>query len=185
MTDLRNRLAVVFADYGQRWPDEAENAREFADFLRSHADVFERRHAVGHFTGSAWVVSADGARTLLTHHRKLGLWLQPGGHADGEMDLANVALREAEEETGLIGVRVEPAIFDIDRHLIPARGSESAHWHYDVRFVVTAGADERFVVSEESHALAWREIGEIAGDAAADASIVRMARKWLQRKGPG
>lgn len=185
MTDLRNRLAASFTDYAKRWPDEADGAREFAEFLRSHADVFERRHAVGHFTGSAWVVSADGARALLTHHRKLNLWLQPGGHADGDADLANVALREAEEETGLTELRVEPELFDLDRHLIPARGSEPAHWHYDVRFVVRAGVDERFVVSEESHALAWRDIRELAGDAAMDASVGRMARKWLQRTRPG
>ncbi len=97
MTDPRHRLAAAFADYARRWPEEAATVAISAEFLDSHEAVFEREHAVGHFTGSAWVVSADGARTLLTHHRKLGLWLQPGGHADGDADLANVALREAEE----------------------------------------------------------------------------------------
>ncbi|HEY2624642.1 MAG TPA: NUDIX hydrolase, partial [Dyella sp.] len=64
---------------------------------------------------------------------------------------------------------------------IPARGEEPEHWHYDVRYVVRAGAHERFVLSEESHALAWRSIREIAGDPGSDVSLRRMAHKWLLR----
>jgi len=160
----------------------AEAIALFRDFAASHADCCERSCEPGHFTGSAWVVSADGERALLLHHRKLDRWLQPGGHADGEGDLASVALREAEEETGLSGLHVEGGVFDLDRHLIPARGSEPAHYHYDVRFVVRAGADEAFTVSEESHALAWIPARDIAIDPQADESVRRMARKWLARK---
>lgn len=142
-----------------------------------------RAHRIGHFTGSAWVVSRDGARVLLMHHRKLQRWLQPGGHADGDTDLARVALREAVEETGLNGLQLlDGGIFDLDRHEIPARGDEPAHWHYDVRFVVRAGVDERFVANEESCALAWRDIGAVADDAAVDPSVQRMAQRWLRRQ---
>jgi 8-oxo-dGTP pyrophosphatase MutT (NUDIX family) len=113
------------------------------------------------------------------HHRKLDRWLQPGGHADGDVDLARVALREAQEETGVAGLCVEGGIFDIDRHRIPARGDEPEHWHYDVRYVVRAGADERFTVNPESRALAWRSVAEVAADDSLDASLRRMAHKWL------
>lgn len=154
----------------------------FIDFLDSHADVFERFHVPGHFTGSAWLVSADGARVLLTHHRKLGRWLQLGGHADGDADMMRVALREAEEESGLRDLVVEPGIFDLDRHRIAARGDEPEHWHYDARYVVRATGDEDFVVSEESHALAWRSIASLVDDDSVDASIRRMACKWLARE---
>jgi 8-oxo-dGTP pyrophosphatase MutT (NUDIX family) len=155
---------------------------EFLAFARAHPDCCERTCLVGHFTGSAWVVSTDGRRALLLHHAKLDRWLQPGGHADGSGDLAAVALREAEEETGLRGLRVEGGVFDLDRHRIPARGHEPAHWHYDVRFVVRAGEDEVFVVNEESRGMAWREVDEIALDASMDASIRRMAAKWAARR---
>lgn len=121
---------------------------EFVRFLHSNPHVFDRSHPPGHFTGSAWLVSADGRRVLLTHHRKLRRWLQLGGHADGDTDLAQVALREAIEESGLAGLRVDPAIFDLDRHCIPACGDEPAHWHYDVRYVVRATTDEAFVANE-------------------------------------
>lgn len=173
------RLRQALRAIADSSPHRADDARAFEAFLDSSPDVFQRWHPPGHFTGSAWLVSADGTRVLLTHHRKLGRWLQLGGHADGDADLAAVALREAQEESGLPALRVESSIFDIDRHRIPARGDQPEHWHYDVRHVVVAGADERFVVSDESHALAWRDIDEIAEATDTDASMRRMARVWL------
>ncbi|WP_109125639.1 NUDIX hydrolase [Dyella sp. C11] len=166
--------------YGRQWPHENDVAH-FVDVLAEGDRVFFREALEGHFTGSAWLVSADGQRVLLTHHRKLDRWLQLGGHADGDNDLASVALREAEEESGLTGLSVDAEPFDLDRHRIPARANEPEHWHYDVRYVVRAGASEAFEVSEESHALAWRSIREIADDPASDESLRRMAAKWLQR----
>lgn len=174
-------LVTAFADYAARWPAEAECAGLFIALAGDAQDPFVRGRLDGHFTASALLLSRDGRRTLLTHHRKLGLWLQPGGHADGDRDLARVALREAEEETGLPGLTLEPGILDLDRHRIPEHKGVPAHWHYDVRYVIRAGDDEAFVVSEESHALAWRDLAALADDPAADASLRRMARKWMTR----
>lgn len=175
------RWIEAFDAYGVRCPDQSGVVALFRDFVTRHPDAARRELAVGHLTGSAWVVSADGRRVLLTHHRKLNRWLQPGGHADGDTDLAHVALREAEEETGLRDLSIEPAIFDLDQHPIPSRGDEAQHWHYDVRFVVRAGGSEVFAVSNESHALEWREIVDVAEDARIDESVRRMAWKWLAR----
>lgn len=161
---------------------DADVLELFRDLARLSPDCCERTFLAGHFTGSAWLVAADGLRVLLTHHRKLDRWLQLGGHADGDSDLARVALREAEEESGLSGLVVEPQPFDLDRHAIPARGHEPEHWHYDVRFVMRATGSEDFVVGEESLDLAWRDIAAIALDAQADESLRRMARKWLARR---
>ena len=178
-----HELPAELDRYRTRWPSEAATVDLFLALLAEGGEAFRRERLAGHFTASAWVVAADGARTLLTHHRKLGLWLQPGGHADGDTELPRAALKEAEEETGLPGLRIESGIFDLDRHWIPEHKGVPAHWHYDVRYVVHAGADEAFVVSEESHALAWREIAELAQEEAADASVRRMAQKWLSRRG--
>ena len=178
-----HELPAELDRYRTRWPSEAATVDLFLALLAEGGEAFRRERLAGHFTASAWVVAADGARTLLTHHRKLGLWLQPGGHADGDTELPRAALKEAEEETGLPGLRIESGIFDLDRHWIPEHKGVPAHWHYDVRYVVRAGADEAFVVSEESHALAWREIAELAREEAADASVRRMAQKWLSRRG--
>ena len=176
-----NDLARDFREYAMRWPDEAATASLFGDLLDDGADAFVRERLAGHFTASSWLVSADGTRTLLTHHRKLGLWLQLGGHADGERDLRIAALKEAQEESGLPALSIESGIFDLDRHWIPEHKGVPAHWHYDVRYVVRAGAEEGYVVSDESHDLAWRGIAGLADDAGADASVRRMAGKWLAR----
>jgi 8-oxo-dGTP pyrophosphatase MutT (NUDIX family) len=163
---------------------ESENRHSKAlliEFAVRHLNCCERTLLIGHFTGSCWLVSKDGQRVLLTHHKKLGRWLQLGGHADGDSDLAQVALREAEEESGLTDLSVEQEIFDLERHAIPARGAEPEHYHHDVRFVVHATGSEEFVVSDESHALAWRTISELVDDIDAEESIRRMARKWLAR----
>ena len=174
-------LRQAFVDYSLRHREHEQVTQAFLALLdEGGVDPFTRERLTGHFTGSAWLVSADGKRALLTHHRKLQRWLQLGGHADGDHDLAAVALREAEEESGLPGLTLASAdIFDLDRHWIPERGDVPGHWHYDVRYVVVAGDNEAFVVSEESLELAWRSVDEIAKDQ--DESMRRMANRWLQR----
>jgi 8-oxo-dGTP pyrophosphatase MutT (NUDIX family) len=173
-------LLRVYAD------DHAGDAHVAAciAFLDEAERPFDRDYEPGHFTGSSWLVSADGQNVLLTHHRKLNRWLQLGGHADGDSDLAAVALREAHEESGLAGLSVEPDIFDVDRHWIPERKNEPGHWHYDVRYVVHTGDVETFVVSDESLDLAWVSIRTLADAPDTDASLRRMALKWLARNQP-
>lgn len=159
--------------------DERESAMraQIEEFVRSTPDCFERSQASGHITGSAWIVDESHANALLLHHRKLDRWLQPGGHADGEADVRAVALREAREETGL--TRLRPArsgIYDVDVHVIPTRGDEPEHFHYDVRFAFVADPAESLVLSDESHAIAWHPIAELDREGV-DESVRRMARK--------
>ncbi|MEG2804827.1 NUDIX hydrolase [Stenotrophomonas sp.] len=180
------QLRAQLADHAHRHPAHAALADEFSILLDDPENPFRRERLAGHFTGSAWLVSADGQRVLLTHHRKLGRWLQLGGHADGDRDLARVALKEAEEESGLTGlVLEEEALFDIDKHWIPERPDVPGHWHYDARYVVRALGSEQFAISEESLALAWREITDVAAALIetpdGDDSLPRMAKRWLAR----
>lgn len=180
--DGLNALLVALDNYGRRYPDEAATAARFADFARSGPGIAERSRLDGHLTASCWLVSADGERVLLTHHRKLGRWLQLGGHADGDLDLARAALREAEEESGLIDLTVGAEIFDLDDHRIPTRAAEPEHTHWDVRYVIRCGGEERFAVSEESLALAWLPIAGLISEPGIDPSIRRMADKWLRSR---
>jgi len=144
-------------------------------FAAEHPDALLRTCLAGHFTASGLVLDARGEHALLTHHRKLGRWLQLGGHADGDGNLAAVALREATEESGIAGLRVDPRPVDLDVHAIPARGAEPEHLHLDLRFQVHAPPGAREVASDESHALAWFAPGGLSG-LELDDSVLRLFR---------
>ena len=139
---------------------EAADLARIVDFVGRHGDPFDRRISEGHLTGSAIVVSPAVDRVLMLHHRKLGRWLQPGGHGDpGETSGESVALREAREETGIDGLALHPTAprpLDVDIHAIPARADEPAHEHLDLRYLVVApdGAAMAFR-ADESHDLRW------------------------------
>jgi 8-oxo-dGTP pyrophosphatase MutT (NUDIX family) len=150
-------------------------------FVEQHADCFERSLLEGHVTGSAWIVSPDRQRVVLIHHRKLDRWFQPGGHADGDPDVAAVAFREAQEETGLTSIRlVAPTIFDVDIHPIPARGNVTEHLHYDIRFLFEADDNESFGEIEEVNDIRWFTLPN-ANFLASSESISRMVRKIYQK----
>ena len=161
--------------------EEAAAVAATVELVEAHPDCLLRTCMPGHLTGSAWILSPDRRLTLLTLHRKLGKWLQLGGHADGDGDLLSVALREAREESGLAGVRAAAdSVFDVDRHWIPAHGGEPGHWHHDLRFLLEADPSEPLTVSSESRQLAWVEVGAVAA-LNPEESMMRMVRKTLAR----
>lgn len=158
-------------------PEESETVRKFLELLE-HSRAYHRDHLPGHITGSAWIVNRALTKTVLIHHSKLQRWLQPGGHADGEMDILNVARREAEEETGLKKFAIpETRIFDLDIHLIPERKDFPQHWHYDVRFLFEASEDDPLIISDESTDLQWFELRSLKHLTNNNESIMRMVRK--------
>jgi 8-oxo-dGTP pyrophosphatase MutT (NUDIX family) len=178
----RKKLLALLERYRKENPEEKQIIDRFIHFSSSHPDCFERSLQEGHITGSAWMVDRSGTRVLLTHHRKMNRWQQLGGHTDGNPDVLNAALREAEEESGITGITLLSVnIFDIDVHRIPARGGEPEHFHYDVRFLVTAAGPEDYTVSDESHDLAWVEIEKIT-EYTTEESMLRMAGKWVKRR---
>ena len=149
-------------------------------FVESQPQCFERSLLEGHVTGSAWVMDADGAHVLLLHHRKLDRWLQPGGHCDGDADVLRVALREAQEESGILALRpVTTALFDVDVHWIPQRDEVPGHWHYDARFLLRAAPDAILQPNNESKDALWMPLRKAVS--LPEASLQRMARKAISR----
>ncbi len=185
--DFRAPLCKALQKYAERHPEQKITADRMLDFVRSTPHCFERSHAAGHMTGSAWLLNPAGDKALLTLHHNLQRWMQTGGHADGDPDILRVALKEAEEESGITGiVPISGEIFDIDIHLIPTRPAkgEPAHYHYDVRYLLRA-PHEQYAISHESDDLAWWSAEDFATRAAElDASVLRMAELWLQQKAP-
>jgi 8-oxo-dGTP pyrophosphatase MutT (NUDIX family) len=155
----------------------ATRARVLA-FVDAHPDALQRTCTECHLTGSALVVDPATRRLLLLHHAKLRRWLQPGGHADGDGNLAAVAQREASEETGIEGLRVVIPAIDLDVHLV-APPREAPHHHYDVRYLVLTPPGATAVGNHESTELRWVAIDEL--DAlGCDPGVGRMATAGLR-----
>ena len=172
--DLISQLQI----YKERFPLEEQVADRLITFLLENEDCFERSNTQGHVTASAWLVNKEETHVLLTHHKKLNMWLQLGGHADGEDNVLRVAQSEAEEESGLKEISpVNETIFDIDIHLIPARKDEPQHFHYDIRFAFLA-RDSDYIVSDESHDLNWIDMKHLS-EFTEEVSMHRMAHKWF------
>ena len=157
--------------------NELKMRNETIEFVKTNEDCFNRELLIGHVTGSAWIVNDARTHVLLTHHRKLNQWFQPGGHCDGEPDVLKVALKEANEETGLKNLNVvDGEVCDVDVHLIPERKGIPAHYHYDIRFLIEGDMNEQLIITEESNDLAWVSLEKIAERNDSE-SIMRMMRK--------
>lgn len=142
--------------------------------LMNEKEYCFNREDGGHITASAWIINPEKNAALFTHHKKLNKWFQLGGHCDGDFDVKAVALREAQEEAGIQDFSfLIPGIFDIDIHPIP----NACEYHYDVRFLLHAHNND-FVVSEESHNLAWVAFEDIHSFVQ-EASVLRMNRKYM------
>ena len=152
---------------------EANRDRILA-FIAAHPDALHRSCLEGHLTGSAAVIDPDTRRVLLLLHTKVQRWLQPGGHADGDGNLARVALREAAEETGIDGLRVVTPAVDLDVHVFHhAAGTEPDHLHLDVRHLVLAPPGAVAVTNHESQGVRWIPVDDLS-EAAVDPGTIRM-----------
>lgn len=157
-------------------PDAAQGALRdsYVEHLRTHPDALERSCLAGHLTASALVVEPGSGRALLTLHRKLGRWLQLGGHCEpADLSLAGAALREATEESGIDGLELRPSPVRLDRHLVPCAGPGSSVAHLDVQYLAVAPSGARFEVSDESLDLRWFPLDDLPEGT--DASVGALA----------
>lgn len=176
----RNLIIDLLESYTPATKEESLHRETVITFIKQQPECFERSLAIGHVTASAWLLNKEKTHALLMHHTKLNRWLQLGGHCDGEANVLAVAVKEAQEESGVFGI--EPLwheIFDVDVHLIPANKREAEHFHYDIRFLLGVTSNEHVVQNNESKELRWisKKRDELPTN---EPSITRMFEKWLQ-----
>jgi 8-oxo-dGTP pyrophosphatase MutT (NUDIX family) len=176
----RQKLIQALQSYVPSF-EERETSHKIINFVQENCDCFERTLAPGHITASAWLLNKAGTHALLMHHAKLGIWVQLGGHCDGDADTLRVAIKEAQEESGISAIEpVSPAIFDLDIHFIPASKKEPAHYHYDIRYLLRVASDESFAQNSESLQLRWFEKNEELPTESR--AVTRIAEKWRALK---
>lgn len=163
------------------YPVEDPLCARFLDLLLHHPKPFDRTSLPGHITGSAFILSPDRKKLLLTHHRKLDRWMQLGGHSDEDSDTIRVAHREGHEESGIPLESLSllhPGVLDMDIHTIPAWENMPQHEHFDLAFLFLSDT-EKLAISHESKALQWVPLEEVP-TYCQDAHILRALAKIPQ-----
>jgi 8-oxo-dGTP pyrophosphatase MutT (NUDIX family) len=154
MTLHADARAVLAAWEGPNGSQDALRSL-YLEHLDEHPDAMLRSCHPDHLTASALVMSHDHRRTVLTLHPIVGRWLQTGGHCEShDATLADAALREAREETGIQDLSLDPVPVMLSRHEVPCGPLRPSH-HLDVQFVAVAPAGALPVRSEESLDLDW------------------------------
>ncbi len=171
LSDVSERIEPLHS------PDQAEALQAMRLLLAQRPAPLDRRERPGHFTASALLVNAERDQVLLLHHAKLRIWVQPGGHADGNANLLAVALSEATEETGIADLQIWPAAIDLDIHQVDPP-KEDAHLHYDVRFLALAPRSAVVDANHESTAQRWAALKELES-LGVDPGLQRLAETGL------
>ncbi|MFE3828152.1 NUDIX hydrolase [Streptomyces sp. NPDC059092] len=170
---LHDDAVLVLKTYEGPGSAQQELRGLYLNHLAAHPDGMWKACGAGHLTASALVVDPERGRVLLTLHKKLGRWLQMGGHCEpGDTTVERAALREAGEESGIPELTLLPGgPVQLDRHPIPA----PCHWHLDVQYAALARPGAVESISEESLDLRWFAYDEVAE--VADGSVVRLLER--------
>lgn len=153
MTLHRDTVRVLDA-WSAPDPTQERLRSAYLQHLLRHPDAMSRSCSPEHLTASALVVSHDHRHVLLTLHARIGRWLQTGGHCEDDPSLHRAALREAQEESGIPDLVVDPVPVLLSRHPVPCGPLRPAH-HLDVQHVCVAPVDAVAVRGGESMDLAW------------------------------
>ena len=145
---------------------EESDKKLMLDYINKFDDVLTRENRMCHFTASNWIVNQDRTKVLMIYHNIYKSWAWTGGHADGDSDLLHVALKEAEEETGIKNLKLLSdgifglQILTVDSHI--KRGKYvSSHLHLDCCFLFEANEEDELRIKEdENSGVKWIDIDE-------------------------
>lgn len=165
---------------------EASDKESILNYIKDFDNVFYRENGYGHFTSSAWVVNKERTKVLMIHHNIYNSWAWPGGHADGDDNLINVAMKEVKEETGVKNIKpISNNILAID--VIPVWGHikrgkyVSSHEHLNVTYLFECDENETLrIKADENAGVRWINIDEI-NDLVEDQQMHNIYAKLIEK----
>ena len=146
---------------------EALQIKQLKQFLAESNNAYDHSNLLGHVVADAWIVNPSRDHVVLVEHLLVQKWMSPGGHCDGNPNAQEAAIREAEEEAGLINLipLLDGELFDVNVGTVPTRkkswGIEPAHLHFDICFAFEAPNNAPLKISDESTGLAWVAVQDI------------------------
>ena len=191
-SQYRSDLIGKLFYYSPKEQNQHTLSGKFIEFVTEEVNCLDRDNQFGHITASAFLVDVEFSSCLLVHHKKLNIWVQPGGHVEpNDKNIIDSCTRELHEETGALSAKlVYSDIFDLDIHEIPEYTDSSgikiqSHLHFDIRFIFKFDRRIPLQISDESIELKWikfNEINEVDLNLKIDASVLRMIRKAIKLK---
>lgn len=172
--------------FGPGCEQEETEKRLMLAYLERFSDLLTRENEMAHFTASCWIVNPARDKVLLAYHNLYHSWAWLGGHADGDGNLRRVALREAQEESGLTQARIlgegifSLEILGVDGHVRRGR-YVGTHLHLNVTYLLEA--DDRMPIRakpDENSAVRWMPVGEVL-QAVSEPEMRVVYRKLMER----
>lgn len=179
--EVMKDIQTLLENYKPNNLKEVKYKSKMIDFYKNYNNCFSREQEYGHFTASSFLLNSSKTKFLLMLHRKINIWVQPGGHCDGDPIVLRTALKEAQEESGINEIKIlNENIFDIDIHKFPKTREVDEHYHFDIRFLLKTDGNDDFKINEESLDMKWFSFKQVLDNKLDyQDSIVRMVEKYM------